>query len=106
MLVEINPLIVTPDGIVHALDSKYTVDDNALYRHPDIAAMRDLEALDPQERMARERGVTYVKLDGDSRHPRQRRRPGDVDARRGRRCRRHARPTSWMSAAVPRPTRS
>ena len=66
MLVEINPLIVTPDGSLHALDSKYTVDDNALYRHPDIAAMRDLEALDPQERMARERGVTYVKLDGTS----------------------------------------
>ena len=40
MLVEINPLIVTPDGVVRALDSKYTVDDNALYRHPDIAGMR------------------------------------------------------------------
>jgi succinyl-CoA synthetase beta subunit len=64
MLVEINPLIVTPDGELRALDSKYTVDDNALYRHPDIAAMRDLDALDAQERMARERGVTYVKLDG------------------------------------------
>jgi succinyl-CoA synthetase beta subunit len=64
MLVEINPLIVTPDGELRALDSKYTVDDNALYKHPDIASMRDLEALDEQERMARERGVTYVKLDG------------------------------------------
>ncbi len=64
MLVEINPLIVTPDGDLRALDSKYTVDDNALFRHPDIAAMRDLEALPPEERMARERGVTYVKLDG------------------------------------------
>jgi succinyl-CoA synthetase beta subunit len=64
MLVEINPLIVTPDGELRALDSKYTVDDNALYKHPDIAAMRDLDALDEQERMARERGVTYVKLDG------------------------------------------
>jgi succinyl-CoA synthetase beta subunit len=64
MLVEINPLIVTPDGELRALDSKYTVDDNALYKHPDIAAMRDLEALAAQERMARERGVTYVKLDG------------------------------------------
>jgi succinyl-CoA synthetase beta subunit len=64
MLVEINPLIVTPDGELRALDSKYTIDDNALYKHPDIAAMRDLEALDEQERMARERGVTYVKLDG------------------------------------------
>ena len=50
---------------MRALDSKYTVDDNALYRHPDIAAMRDVEAADPQEQMARERGVNYVKLDGD-----------------------------------------
>ena len=64
MLVEINPLIVTPDGELRALDSKYTVDDNALFRHPDIAEMRDLAALPPEERMARERGVTYVKLDG------------------------------------------
>ena len=48
-----------------ALDSKYTVDDNALYRHPDIAEMRDVEAADPQEQMAREKGVNYVKLDGD-----------------------------------------
>jgi succinyl-CoA synthetase beta subunit len=65
MLVEINPLIVTPDGTVRALDSKYTVDDNALFRHPDVAEMRDVEAADPQERMARERGINYVKLDGD-----------------------------------------
>ncbi len=64
MLVEINPLIVLPGGELRALDSKYTVDDNALFRHPDIAAMRDTAGLDPQERMARERGVTYVKLDG------------------------------------------
>jgi succinyl-CoA synthetase beta subunit len=64
MLVEINPLVVTPDGIVRALDSKYTVDDNALFRHPDIAEMRDAEAADPQEQLARERGVNFVKLDG------------------------------------------
>jgi succinyl-CoA synthetase beta subunit len=64
MLVEINPLIVTPEGTLHALDAKYTIDDNALFRHPDIAEMRDLDALPPEERMARERGVTYVKLDG------------------------------------------
>ncbi|MDX6548414.1 MAG: succinyl-CoA synthetase beta subunit [Gaiellales bacterium] len=64
MLVEINPLAVTTDGIVRALDSKYTVDDNALFRHPEIAEMRDVEAADPQERMARERGVNFVKLDG------------------------------------------
>jgi succinyl-CoA synthetase beta subunit len=65
MLCEINPLIVTPEGEVRALDSKFTVDDNALYKHPDIAEMRDLEAYPPEERAARERGVTYVKLDGE-----------------------------------------
>jgi succinyl-CoA synthetase beta subunit len=65
MLAEINPLIVTPEGEVKALDSKFTVDDSALARHPDIAEMRDVEAADPQERLAREKGVTYVKLDGE-----------------------------------------
>jgi succinyl-CoA synthetase beta subunit len=65
MLCEINPLIVTPDGLVKALDSKFTVDDNALYRHPEIAEMRDTAAADPLETMAREKGVTYVKLDGE-----------------------------------------
>jgi succinyl-CoA synthetase beta subunit len=65
MLCEINPLIVTPGGEVRALDSKLTVDDNALYKHPDIAEMRDLEAVPVEERAAREKGVTYVKLDGD-----------------------------------------
>jgi succinyl-CoA synthetase beta subunit len=65
MLCEINPLIVTPEGEVRALDSKFTVDDNALYKHPDIAEMRDPEAYPPEERAAREKGVTYVKLDGD-----------------------------------------
>ena len=64
MLCEINPLIVTPDGEVKALDSKFTVDDNALFRHADIAEMRDPEAYPPEERAAREKGVTYVKLDG------------------------------------------
>jgi succinyl-CoA synthetase beta subunit len=65
MLCEINPLIVTPDGEVRALDSKFTVDDNALYRHPQIAEMRDVEADDPLESLAREKHVTYVKLDGE-----------------------------------------
>ncbi|MFL5940481.1 MAG: ADP-forming succinate--CoA ligase subunit beta [Gaiellaceae bacterium] len=65
MLCEINPLIVTPEGEVRALDSKFTVDDNALFKHPDIAEMRDLEAYPPEERAAREKGVTSVKLDGD-----------------------------------------
>jgi succinyl-CoA synthetase beta subunit len=65
MLLEINPLIVTPDGTVRALDAKVTVDDNALYRLAEIAEMDDLEGADPLERMARERGVTYVRLDGE-----------------------------------------
>ena len=64
MLCEINPLIVTPEGEVRALDSKFTVDDSALYRHPDIAEFRDTSAADPLESFAREQGVTYVKLDG------------------------------------------
>jgi succinyl-CoA synthetase beta subunit len=65
MLCEINPLIVTSEGEVRALDSKFTVDDNALFRHSDIAGMRDLAATDPLEALAREKGVTYVKLDGE-----------------------------------------
>ena len=65
LLCEINPLIVTPDGEVRALDSKFTVDDNALYKHPEIAEMHDPESVSPEERAAREKGVTYVKLDGE-----------------------------------------
>ena len=65
MLAEINPLVVTPEGEVKALDAKFTVDDNALYKHPDVDEMRDVEAADPLETFAREKGVTYVKLDGD-----------------------------------------
>jgi succinyl-CoA synthetase beta subunit len=63
-LCEINPLIVTPEGIVHALDAKVTIDDSALFRHPDIAEWRDTNAADPLEAFAREKDVTYVKLDG------------------------------------------
>jgi succinyl-CoA synthetase beta subunit len=65
MLCEINPLVVTTDGEVRALDSKFTVDDNALFRQPDLAELRDVGAADPLEALAREKGVTYVKLDGD-----------------------------------------
>ncbi len=63
-LCEINPLIVTPEGVVRALDAKVTIDDSSLYRHDDIAELRDTEAADPLEAFARERGVIYVKLDG------------------------------------------
>jgi succinyl-CoA synthetase beta subunit len=65
VLCEVNPLIVTPEGEVRALDSKFTVDDNALFKHADIAEMRDLDAYPPEERAAREKGVTYVKLEGE-----------------------------------------
>ncbi|MBV9195758.1 MAG: ADP-forming succinate--CoA ligase subunit beta [Solirubrobacterales bacterium] len=64
-LVEVNPLIVTPGREVRALDAKVTLDDNALFRHPENAALRDISGEDAQERMAKERGLTYVKLDGD-----------------------------------------
>ena len=65
MLVEVNPLIVTPQRDVAALDAKVTLDDNALFRHPDNAQLRDPSDEDPQEQMAKERGLTFVKLDGD-----------------------------------------
>src|SRR5256885_5322122 len=65
VLVEVNPLLITKDRKVVALDSKVTIDDNALFRHPDTAEMRNPSAEDPQEQMAHERGLTYVKLDGN-----------------------------------------
>jgi succinyl-CoA synthetase beta subunit len=65
MLVEVNPLIVTPERKLRALDAKVTLDGNALFRHPESAALRNPSAEDPQEQMAKERGLTYVKLDGD-----------------------------------------
>jgi succinyl-CoA synthetase beta subunit len=65
MLVEVNPLIVTGDRQVTALDAKVTLDDNSLFRHADNAALRNVAAEDEQERMARERDLTFVKLDGN-----------------------------------------
>jgi succinyl-CoA synthetase beta subunit len=63
-LAEINPLVVTKKGEVWALDAKVVIDDNALDRHPDLAELRDLGAEDPGEVEARERGLSYVRLDG------------------------------------------
>ena len=65
MLVEVNPLVVTGNREVTALDAKVTVDDNALPRQPEVAEMRNPSAEDPQEQMAKARGITYVKLDGE-----------------------------------------
>ncbi|MHB1539519.1 MAG: ADP-forming succinate--CoA ligase subunit beta [Solirubrobacteraceae bacterium] len=64
-LAEINPLIVTPDREVKALDAKVSLDGNALYRHPENAELSDSGNEDPIERRAKEQGVQYVKLDGD-----------------------------------------
>ncbi len=64
-LAEINPLVVTGDGTELALDAKMVLDDNALFRHPDLAQMRDVDEETPAERQAREGGVSYVQLDGD-----------------------------------------
>src|SRR3954449_11358773 len=65
MLVEVNPLIVTGDRQVMALDAKVTLDDNSLFRHPDNASLRNTAAEAAQEQMARERVLTFVKLDGN-----------------------------------------
>lgn len=65
LLVEINPLALTEEGRLLALDAKMSFDDNALYRHPEIAALRDPSEEDPRERIAREQGLSYVGLGGN-----------------------------------------
>ena len=64
-MLEINPLVTTPDGRVLELDAKFGFDDNALYRHPDIVAMRDKEEEDPREVAASEYDLNYIGLDGN-----------------------------------------
>ena len=64
-LAEINPLVVQGDGSLLAVDGKMVLDDNGLMRHPDLAAMRDLDEEDPAETKAREAGLSYIKLDGE-----------------------------------------
>ena len=64
-LVEINPLVVTKDGRVLALDAKLNFDDNALFRHPEVAALRDVNEEDPLDVEASKFGLNYIKLDGD-----------------------------------------
>ncbi len=64
-LVEVNPLVRTPDGEIIALDGKVTLDDNAAFRHPGHADLVDVAATDPLERAAAERQLNYVKLDGE-----------------------------------------
>jgi succinyl-CoA synthetase beta subunit len=64
-LAEVNPLVVTASGGVIALDAKLNFDDNALYRHPEVAAMRDPGEEDPKETQAKEHDLSYIALDGD-----------------------------------------
>jgi succinyl-CoA synthetase beta subunit len=63
-LAEINPLILTPDNVVHALDAKVTLDENASFRHPEWEEFRADEFEDPREKMAKEKGLNYIGLDG------------------------------------------
>jgi len=64
-LAEINPLITTPEGEIKAIDAKMNIDDNELFRLPEIEALRDESSEEPSEVMAREAGLTFIKLDGD-----------------------------------------
>src|SRR5205085_5606054 len=64
-MVEVNPLVVTTKGDVLALDAKFNFDDNALYRHPEIAALRDIAEEDPREVEASKHGLSYIGLDGN-----------------------------------------
>ena len=64
-MIEVNPLVVTTKGDVLALDAKFNFDDNALYRHPDIAALRDVAEEDPREVEASKHGLNYIGLDGN-----------------------------------------
>ena len=64
-LAEINPLVITEDEKLCALDAKIVIDDNALYRHPELASLGNIEAEDPLESKARQQGLSYVRLDGE-----------------------------------------
>jgi succinyl-CoA synthetase beta subunit len=64
-MVEVNPLVVTPKGGVLALDAKFNFDDNALFRHPEVAALRDIAEEDPREVEASKHGLNYIGLDGN-----------------------------------------
>ncbi len=105
-LTEINPLIVTPDREVKALDAKVSLDANALFRHPENADLSDKENQDPIERQASEQGVQYVKLDGDIGILGNGAGPGHVHPGRGGPGRRASPPTSWTPAAARMPRRS
>lgn len=64
-LAEINPLVLTEEGEIVALDGKINIDDNSLFRHPELEALRDMDEENPSEVGAREKGLSFVQLDGD-----------------------------------------
>ncbi len=113
-MVEVNPLVVTTQGDVLALDAKFNFDDNALYRHPEVAAMRDTAEEDPREVEAlRSDGLNYIGLDGNiaclvngaglamatmDTHPASRRQSGQLS-----RFRAVARPSEQVTAAFRAP---
>ena len=103
-LAEINPLILTPEGKVHALDAKVTLDENASFRHPEWEEYEDDSDIDPREKMAKEKGLNYIGLSGTRGHHRQRCRSGHVDAGRRHAGRAARRPTSSTSGEGPTPT--
>ena len=104
-MVEINPLVVTEEGNVLALDCKMQVDDNALYRRPEVADMRDRSQEDPRETHAVDRGLSYVGLERRHRLHRQRRRPRHGDPRHDQAGRRRARQLPRHRRRAPRPER-
>ena len=104
-LVEVNPLVQLDDGSVIALDSKVTIDDNALFRHPEIEAYADAFPIDPVQARANEQDLQYVKLDGNVGIIGNGAGTRDVDARRGRAGGRAAPRTSSTSGAGRAPTR-
>ena len=106
MLVEVNPLIVTPERKLRALDAKVTLDDNALFRHPENATLRNPSRGGPAGADGQGARADLRQARRRHRHPRQRRRARHVDARRRRPGRRRRRPTSSTPAAARRPTRS
>ena len=81
-LVEVNPFVLLTDGTVMALDAKVTIDDNALFRQPEIEALRDSFPIDPIEKRAKDAGTAVREARGRGRDHRQRRGARDVDARR------------------------
>ena len=102
-LAEVNPLVVSPDGKLWAIDAKLNIDDNALDRRPSLEQLRDADAEEPAEARARAAGIRLHQARRRYRLHGQRRRTGDGHHGRGETLRRGSRRTSSTSAAAPAP---